>query len=97
VAKIFATKFRSSFGSAMPLASGLGLVAKPNQNGGGSCVVRLRCAASRYIRELLRLVRGLDWRLLDIIAASGVEGDPQSVFAMIEEDLRARLALPVEQ
>ena len=26
-----------------------------------------------------------------------VEGDPQSVFAMIEEDLRARMAVPVEE
>ena len=35
-------------------------------------------------------------RLLDIIQASGVEGQPQQVFEMIEEDLRARFATPVD-
>jgi hypothetical protein len=35
-------------------------------------------------------------RLLDIIQASGVEGQPQQVFEMIEEDLRARLAKPID-
>ena len=35
-------------------------------------------------------------RLLDVIESCGAVGDPQAVFAMIEEDLRARIALPVE-
>jgi hypothetical protein len=36
-------------------------------------------------------------RVLDLIEACKVEGEPGEVFAMIEEDLRARLAVPVEQ
>ena len=35
-------------------------------------------------------------RVLDLIEACKVEGDPQAVFAAIEEDLRARMAVPVE-
>lgn len=35
-------------------------------------------------------------RLLDVIQASGVSGDPGEVFQMIEEDLRVRLAVPIE-
>ncbi len=35
-------------------------------------------------------------RVLDLIESAKVESDPQTVFAMIEEDLRARLAQPVE-
>jgi hypothetical protein len=35
-------------------------------------------------------------RLPDLNSASGVDGDPQSVFAMIEEDSRARLLVPVD-
>ena len=35
--------------------------------------------------------------LLDVIEKCGAIGEPQQVFAMIEEDLRARLAVPVEQ
>jgi hypothetical protein len=35
-------------------------------------------------------------RVLDLIKAAKVEGDPQTVFQMIEEDLRARVATPVE-
>ena len=34
-------------------------------------------------------------RVLDLIEACKVEGDPQAVFAAIEEDLRARMAVPV--
>ena len=34
-------------------------------------------------------------RLLDVIESCGVIGEPQ-VFAMIEEDLRARMAVPVQ-
>jgi hypothetical protein len=33
--------------------------------------------------------------VLDIIEAVGATGDPAEVFAAIEEDLRARLAIPV--
>src|SRR5215471_251831 len=35
-------------------------------------------------------------RLLDVIESCGAIGDPQAVFAMIEEDLRARMAVPIE-
>ena len=35
-------------------------------------------------------------RVLDLIEACKVEGDPQEIFAAIEEDLRARLAVPVD-
>jgi hypothetical protein len=35
-------------------------------------------------------------RVLDLIQAAGAEGDPRDVFEMIEEDLRARLAVPIE-
>jgi len=35
-------------------------------------------------------------RLLDVIESCGAVGEPQEVFAMIEEDLRARMAVPVE-
>ena len=35
-------------------------------------------------------------RLLDVIESCGAVGDPQAVFAMIEEDLRARMAVPIE-
>ena len=35
--------------------------------------------------------------LLDVIESCGAIGEPQQVFQMIEEDLRARLAAPVEQ
>ena len=35
-------------------------------------------------------------RLLDVIESCGAIGEPQEVFAMIEEDLRARMAVPVE-
>jgi hypothetical protein len=34
-------------------------------------------------------------RLLDVIESCGAIGEPQDVFAMIEEDLRARVAVPV--
>ena len=34
-------------------------------------------------------------RVLDLIEACKVEGDPQAVFAAIEDDLRARMAVPV--
>jgi hypothetical protein len=34
--------------------------------------------------------------LLDVIQRVGIEGEPQQVFEMIEEDLRARLAVLVE-
>jgi hypothetical protein len=33
--------------------------------------------------------------VLDIIEAVGATGDPAEVFAAIEEDLRARLAIPL--
>jgi hypothetical protein len=36
-------------------------------------------------------------RLLDVIESCGAIGEPQDVFAIIEEDLRARMAVPVEQ
>jgi hypothetical protein len=35
-------------------------------------------------------------RVLDLIEACKIEGDPQAVVAAIEEDLRARMAVPVE-
>jgi hypothetical protein len=35
-------------------------------------------------------------RLLDVIEQCCAVGEPQQVFAMIEEDLRARMAVPVE-
>jgi hypothetical protein len=35
-------------------------------------------------------------RVLDLIESCGANGEPQEVFEMIEEDLRARLAKPVE-
>jgi hypothetical protein len=35
-------------------------------------------------------------RVLDLIEACKVEGDPQAVFAAIEEDLKARMAVPME-
>ena len=35
-------------------------------------------------------------RLLDVIESCGAIGEPQGVFAMIEEDLRARLAKPLD-
>jgi hypothetical protein len=35
-------------------------------------------------------------RVLDLIESCGANGEPQEVFGMIEEDLRARLAKPVE-
>ena len=35
-------------------------------------------------------------RLLDVIESCGAIGEPQQVFAMIEEDLRARLAKPLD-
>jgi Family of unknown function (DUF5681) len=35
-------------------------------------------------------------RVLDLIESCGASGEPQEVFEMIEEDLRARLAKPVE-
>lgn len=34
-------------------------------------------------------------RLVDLIQAAGIDGAPEQVFAMIEDDLRARLAQPV--
>jgi Family of unknown function (DUF5681) len=34
-------------------------------------------------------------RVLDLIESCGASGEPQEVFEMIEEDLRARLAKPV--
>jgi hypothetical protein len=34
--------------------------------------------------------------LLDVIESCGARGEPQGVFAMIEEDLRARMAVPIE-
>ena len=34
--------------------------------------------------------------VLDLIEACKIEGDPQAVVAAIEEDLRARMAVPVE-
>lgn len=34
--------------------------------------------------------------LLDVIQRVGVDGEPERVFEMIEEDLRARLAVPVD-
>ena len=34
-------------------------------------------------------------RVLDLIQAAGADGDPRDVFEMIEEDLRARLAITV--
>jgi len=36
-------------------------------------------------------------RLLDVIESCGAIGEPQRVFEMIEEDLRARLAVPVAE
>jgi hypothetical protein len=36
-------------------------------------------------------------RVLDIIEACKVPGEPRDVFAMIEEDLRARIATPVQR
>ena len=35
-------------------------------------------------------------RVLDLIQAAGGDGDPRNVFEMIEQDLRARLAVPIE-
>jgi hypothetical protein len=35
-------------------------------------------------------------RVLDLIQAAGADGDPRDVFEMIEQDLRARLAIPVD-
>ena len=35
-------------------------------------------------------------RLLDVIEQCGAIGEPQRVFEMIEEDSRARMAVPVE-
>jgi hypothetical protein len=35
-------------------------------------------------------------RALDLIEACKVDGDPRAVFAAIEEDLRARMAVPVD-
>jgi hypothetical protein len=35
-------------------------------------------------------------RVLDLIQAAGADGDPRDVFEMTEEDLRARLAVPIE-
>ena len=35
-------------------------------------------------------------RVLDLIEQCKVDGDPQAVFAAIEEDLWARMAVPVE-
>jgi hypothetical protein len=35
-------------------------------------------------------------RVLDLMEACKVEGNSQAVFAAIEEDLRARIAVPVE-
>jgi hypothetical protein len=35
-------------------------------------------------------------RLPDVIESCGAIGEPQKVFEMIEEDLRARMAVPVE-
>jgi hypothetical protein len=35
-------------------------------------------------------------RVLDLIEACKIEGDPQAVFSAIEDDLRARLAKPIE-
>jgi hypothetical protein len=35
-------------------------------------------------------------RVLDLIESCKVEGEPQDVFAMIEEDLRARMATEIE-
>jgi hypothetical protein len=35
-------------------------------------------------------------RVLDLIESCKVEGDPREVFAAIEEDLRARMAVPVD-
>jgi hypothetical protein len=34
--------------------------------------------------------------LLDVIEKCGAIGEPQQVFSMIEEDLRARMAVPVD-
>ena len=35
-------------------------------------------------------------RLLDVIESCGAIGEPQEVFAIIEEDSRARMAVPVD-
>jgi hypothetical protein len=35
-------------------------------------------------------------RVLDLIEACKVEGDPQEIFAAIDEDWRARMAVPVD-
>jgi hypothetical protein len=35
-------------------------------------------------------------RLLDVIEQCGAISEPQRLFEMIEEDLRARMAVPVE-
>ena len=35
-------------------------------------------------------------RVLDLIETCKAEGDPQEIFAAIEEDLRGRLAVPVD-
>ena len=35
-------------------------------------------------------------RVLDLIEQCKVDGDPQAVFAAIEQDLRARMAVPLE-
>jgi hypothetical protein len=35
-------------------------------------------------------------KLLDVIESCGAIGEPQEVFAMIEEDLRARFAKPID-
>jgi len=43
------------------------------------------------------MARVLPLRLvLDLIEACKVDVDPQAVFAAIEEDLRARMAVPIE-
>ena len=35
-------------------------------------------------------------RVLDLIESCGANGEPQEIFAAIEDDLRARLAIPVQ-
>jgi hypothetical protein len=48
--------------------------------------------ARRSLAKVLATLR----RVLDLIEACKVDGDPQAVFAAIEEDVRARMAVPVE-
>lgn len=66
---------------------------------------RIRLIAERRVRavEDQRVPSGLQPEafaairsLLDVIQRVGVDGEPQRVFEMIEEYLRARLAVPVD-